>query len=316
LKKRLPIIVLIVSELIIIYLIWQFWTPASVTLQATDDLRIAVWMGVTWSMDSHTDSELQALTQELTAQGVDDAYVYVSYLHSDDTFNPTYDEAQSFLSRMREYAPEIRWFAWIGVPIKSDERDNRLEDENIRNQIADFASTMITESGFDGIHLNAELIPDSDVSFLQTLLAIREQIPATAILSTTTHAIRPSQPVAGLPYPHVAHHWTIDYLQEVATLTDQVAIMAYDSALPFPRAYREWMRYQVEESARALSGIETELIIGLPVSEEWTWSHPTQSETLANAIYGFNQGYSTRIDGIALYPYWEITGDEWILVNP
>lgn len=316
LKKQLPKIMLLLCELIILYLIWQFWTPETVSLQEDSQSRLAVWMGVTWSMDDYSDSDLLTLAQDLSEHGVDDAYVYVSYLRADDTFNLTYDEAQQFVTRMRDYAPEIRWFAWIGVPIQVDERDNRLEDPVIRAQIANFANMTVTELGFDGVHLNAELIPNNDSAFLQTLSAIREQIPENAVLSTSAHALRPQRPVTSIPYPHAKHHWTSDFLQEVATLTDQIAVMAYDSPLPFPRDYRSWVRYQVEETALALENSDTELLIGLPGSEEWTVSHQTQAETLANAIHGFNNGFSARINGIAIYPYWETTEEEWALIQP
>jgi hypothetical protein len=87
--------------------------------------------------------------------------------------------------------------------------------------------------------------------------------------------------------------------------------MAYDSGLTFPRDYRAWMQYQTETSAAALANRDVELLIGLPVSEEWTASHQTQAETLNSALYGFRTGYQDKIAGIALYPYWELSQDEW-----
>lgn len=208
----------------------------------------------------------------------------------------------------------------MGVPISitnedGHQIDNRLESVVIRSQIADFAEFTITGLGFDGFHLNAELIPDSDPAFLATLALIREQLPETAFFSTTAHALRPLRPVTSIPYPHAPHHWTPEFLSEVATHVDQIALMAYDSGLPFPRDYRSWISYQTEMSASALSDNDVDLLIGLPTSEEWTITHQTQAETLAHALYGFSNGFAAGIDGIALYPYWEIDDSEWALIQ-
>ena len=90
--------------------------------------------------------------------------------------------------------------------------------------------------------------------------------------------------------------------------------MAYDSGLPFPRDYVNWLTYQAEKSAAALEDTPGELIIGLPTSEEWTPSHQTQAESLRVALAGLHAGISDRIDGIAIYPYWETDDQEWRLI--
>lgn len=94
-------------------------------------------------------------------------------------------------------------------------------------------------------------------------------------------------------------------MRDVTEHFDQIALMAYDSGLSFPRDYLHWMTYQVEASQQALADTSTELIIGLPTSEEWTPSHQTQAETLLVALNGVQAGYIGRIDGIGVYPYWD-----------
>jgi len=102
----------------------------------------------------------------------------------------------------------------------------------------------------------------------------------------------------------------------VAENSDQIAIMAYDSGLFLPSDYRLWMAYQVKTSAESLAGLKTQLYIGIPASEEWTLSHNITVEYLANALYGVRlgisqtQAYST-ITGVAIYPHWEISSNEW-----
>ena len=313
-RKRLLLTLLL---LVIVFLLWQF-TPANIDTcwQTAPFLQTAVWMGVTWSMDAHSASELTLLADDLMSQKVDTAFVYVSYLRADDRFNPTYDHAAEFLKQMRASTPAINWLAWVGVPISIITPDgtvvsNRLEDPDIRAQIAEFAAFTVTDLGFEGVHLNAELIPNDDPAFLSTLDMIRQILPEDAIFSTTAHALRSPNPITSIPYPDVPHHWTLAYLHEVSARVDQVALMAYDSGLPFPRDYRHWVAYQTQASPTALADLDTELYIGLPTSEEWTLSHQTQAETLAQALAGFRESYTPRISGIALYPYWDTTTDEW-----
>lgn len=296
---------------------WQFvFLDDAPALPETFAPRIAVWMGVTWSMDVYDAEALQALADDLITNGVTDAYVYVSYLKAGDFFNQTFDEASNFTSAMKQLAPDIRWWAWVGVPISITQPDgtaiaNRLTDPAIRTQIADFAVLTIEELGFDGFHLNAERIPTEDVAFLQTLEEIREALPDEIPFSSTAHALRLDRPVTALPYPTRFSHWSPEYLAQAAQNVDEIAVMVYDSGLISPRDYRNWVAYQVSETVAALADSETDLIIGLPTTEEWTPTHQTQAEPFAVGLRGLQQGFSERVAGIALYAYWDTTADEW-----
>src|SRR5262245_25780342 len=100
--KRLSLLLLL---LLCLYLVWQFW-PAGEAARLPE-MKIAVWMGVEWSMDAHSDAELEQLASDLAEQQVDIAFVYLSYLRAGDTFNPSYGEAAHFIERMKVLAPQI-----------------------------------------------------------------------------------------------------------------------------------------------------------------------------------------------------------------
>ena len=111
-------------------------------------LRLATWLGVTWSMDAHDPQQILALAHELTSHGVRDLYVYVSYLKADDTFNLSYDHAEDFVRQMKTLVPEMRLLAWIGVPVSQQLAngvtiDNRLASAEIRQAIADFSRFVV-----------------------------------------------------------------------------------------------------------------------------------------------------------------------------
>lgn len=280
------------------------------------NLRLATWLSVSWSMSLPEAAEVTKLTERLRALAVDDVYVYVSYLKPDGTFNPTFDFAPEFVAALKRDAPELRALAWIGVPVSVEgvEPANRLASAEIRRTIADFSRYVVEDLGFDGLHLNAELVADGDIWLLQTLAAIRDAMPERAFLSATAHPLRLETPVTFMPYPAVAHHWTPAYFQRVGQSVDQIVLMAYDSGLVFPRDYLNWMRYQVERSQDALGNDPTELIIGASLSAEWTLSHQTQAEILRLALAGMMLGLAERLDGIAIYSFWETKDNQSKLI--
>jgi hypothetical protein len=312
--------------LVLIWSIWQFrLPPPPLDLPEGSIMDKAVWLSIEWVMNPHCDADVTALAQVLQRHNISYVFAYVSYLKPDDSFNPTFLHAAEFVRRFRSAAPDIRVLAWIGVPIQitkpeGEYIDNRLVDAATRQVIADFSQKTVIELGFDGVHLNAEAITNGDKAIFATLDAIREKLPGDNLLSLAVHALRLTEPVTTIPYPIIRHHWTPDYLRQVAGHADQVVMMAYDSGLFFPTDYRQWLTYQVRESAEALAGTDTHFLIGLPASEEWTPSHQVPAEYLANALHGLSAGLNQTnhphaIDGLAIYPHWEISDNEWTLLD-
>lgn len=313
-KKRL---LLLFIALTVIFLIYQFWPPNASPLP--DAMGHAVWLGVTWVNDPHTDDEITELATILRDNRVDTVYVYTSYL-KDDGFNPTYDHASAFIERFHMATPGISVLAWIGIPTYSgdpyqQQGTYRLENADIRGQIAEFAAFAVADLGFNGVHLNAEPVPSGDVGWLALLREAREQLPSVAYLSVAVHPLRLTQSVTSVPYPTQSYHWQADYMRQVASLVDEIALMAYDSGLFFPRDYRYWLAYQTQAFANATTGSGARTIIGLPTTDEFTLSHQTQAEYLKNALAGLQMGLTdlspTAIDGIALYAYWDTSAAEW-----
>ncbi|MEO8611505.1 MAG: hypothetical protein ABI690_26640 [Chloroflexota bacterium] len=315
--------------LLIILLIWVGWQflppPSPPPLPAGYHPQKAVWLDITWSMDAHSDAETQALAQHLQAHEITTVFAYVSYLKPGDFFNPTFDHAQHFVEQMHVLAPGITLLAWVGVPIHVTTPDglyieNRLTDPKVQNTIADFSRQVVEDLGFDGIHLNAEPVADGNTAYIDTLQAIRSQMPSGAILSVAGLALYPTEAITIVQYPKTEYRWSADYLKIVAENSDQIPMMDYDSGLFFPSDYRGWMAYQVRASAAVLAQSHTELFIGVPASEEQTPSHQVTTEYLANALYGVRLGISQSQDyeaitGIAVYPYWEISDGEWALLD-
>ena len=319
-------VIAVAAGVALVWLMAQFaLPPAPPPLPGDVDLTRAVWADVTWSMDAHTDDEITALAAELSAHRVSAIFLYTSYLKAGNTFNPTYEHAAQNVRRLRQAAPGLHILAWVGVPVGITQLDgafvsNRLADEAVRQLIAAFSRRAVVELGFDGVHLDPEPVSDGDPALIETLATVRAALPATATLSLATHALHPYEPVTAVPYPKLPTSWSPEYLRRVAERCDEIAVMAYDSGLFLPSDYRSWMAFQIRATASALEDVGTRVLIGVPASEEWTLTHNTTTEYLANALYGVRLGLSqantpAEIDGLALYPHWEVSLDEWRLID-
>ncbi len=77
------------------------------------------------------------------------------------------------------------------------------------------------------------------------------------------------------------------------------------------------MRFHTMALTRALDGTGIELLIGIPTSEERTFTHKPEAETMESGLFGTIEGLNDAearpraITGVAIYPYWETDESEW-----
>ncbi|MFN8498357.1 MAG: glycosyl hydrolase family 18 protein [Anaerolineae bacterium] len=274
-------------------------------------------MGVEWVQERHTADEIDALARDLRDRRITHAYVYVSYMKPDGSFNPTYSNASELTRSLHAIDPGLDVQAWIGLPLKDGKGGYvDLADETTRRSIAEFGERLIQEKGFDGIHLDPEPVVSGDATLLALLDEIRQAIGPDATLSIAARRI---QPVAVGPLAALldGFGWRPGYYREVADRVDQIAVMIYDSGLPLPGLYRWWVMRQVVEIGRATNGQQVELFFGVPTSEERTRTHWPNAENMRSGLEGVLDGLSTAdamprgVIGVAVYPYWETDDAEW-----
>lgn len=277
------------------------------------------WLSVDWVNDPHSVEAITALAQTLQQQQIRYVFVFTSYLKDYGDFNPTYDYAADFVQAMKRAAPEIMVLAWVGIPVQNPNVAYHtgyvdLADAETRNQIALFSQSLISEAGFDGIHLDPEPISDGDINLLALLDETRQAIGADLFLSLATPRILPTSPEA--PFPHVSLAvWQADYYRQVAVKVDQMAVMVYDSGTTSPEMYQDFTRFQTIELSQAVEGVDVHLLIGLPTYAEWTATHDPAYENLTTGLSGVVEGLlspeatAKSIDGVAIYPYWEFDSD-------
>lgn len=274
----------------------------------------AAWLGVRWVSEPPEMQEIAALTSDLGQRQVQYVFVYVSYLKPDGRFNSTYDYADEFVSGIKATNPHLEVQAWIGLPL--DYVD--LGDMNVRERIADFCVDLVSEVGFDGIHLDPEPIPTNDENVLALLDEIRGALGSTPTFSIATRRIWPIFP--DMHWPLIGQvAWRASYYREISQRVDQIAVMTYDSAMPFGLLYRQWVQFQVIEISRAVDGTGVQVFFGIPTSEEKTVTHWPCAENMESGLEGVIDGLNDAearpavVTGVAIYPYWETDETEWYI---
>ena len=233
-------------------LAWLAWAPAGDSdPHPFNHDRNAVWLEHRWLEKAQAESEMAALFERLHARGI--AYVYPHLIPFDARGNlPPHDREQmrAFLATARRVSPDMKVLPWIGGLRLGWKRQRpgtlQLADLNQRQRIVAEVRGLVDE-GFDGIHLNVEPVDDGNVEFLALLRAVRTAVGPGRVFSIA--ATRPA-PFGLRRAPNFA--WSPEYYARVASVVDQLVIMAYDTALPTPNFYRRYVRWASRSVAGAL----------------------------------------------------------------
>ena len=301
----------------------------------------AIWLGTEWTYEQPSNEAVDALVERLRDHRIGTAYAYVSWLKSDaewagirsgtNSFTDVEEDVKNFVKQFKAAYPESSLYAWVSVPNNTLGIPARLDDENVKDAITAFSSRMVGEFGFDGVHLNVEVIWDGDDSFLELLRVVRDRIGAETPLSV---AMTPdwSPENADFPVPPritPGTVWSTEYKQSVALLADEIVVMAYNTDLTadknnIPMHYSQWMAYQVKafsealadlDSASELEDIGTRLLIGIPAYDAEP-AHDPQIENIPSAVLGVKMGLEQTeevdyLTGVAIYAEWAMDDEEW-----
>ena len=271
----------------------------------------AIWLGVEWVNENHAPGEITTLADHLRQRQIRTVFVYSSYWRADGEFSASYEYAGAFVASLKQTYPELRVLAWIGLPLKNTGSSNayhvNLSDPATRQKIVTFCTDIVSEADFDGIHLDPEPIRSGDDDVLALLDEMRAALPPDTMLSIAARRIWPVYP--DTPWPLIGRvAWRGGYYRQIGARVDQMAVMVYDSGLPLAWMYRQWVTFEVVSISRALEGIDVELLIGIPTSEEATDTHHPGAENMRSGLQGTINGLNDKaarplaIDGVAIYP--------------
>ena len=274
----------------------------------------AVWLGHAWVTGKYSRADLRRLTSRIGASGMSDVYVFAGALDAAGRLAPAdYSRAAEFLRSFHAALPGVRVSAWLGGVTGGDRID--LGDPATRGHIVASAAAVM-RAGFGGVHYDLEPVTSGDTGLLALLTATRALHPGSLSI-----AVPKLEPLPGLHVPERLIpggevFWTTSYLTQVAKLVDQVAVMSYDTGMPFPSWYSGYIE---RETALALRAVPhgTALLMGLPAYYDHTLGHHTGAETVAAAIHGIRVAVTAAgrgrpgVFGVALFADYSAKPRDW-----
>jgi hypothetical protein len=167
------------------------WVPTDVPSAICALERNAAWISADWTGEAVDKAVVQQLAWDASHRRFRYLFPFVTYLQADGSFSPSYAHASEFVSGFRRFNTDTLLLAWMGVPLQKQGRLGvdgwvDLADESVRLEIASFATSLVEEAGFDGVHLDVETVPDGDPSYLLLLDEVRAALPADRLLSVAS----------------------------------------------------------------------------------------------------------------------------------
>lgn len=301
---------------ICIFVLFWAWTPADFSNPNCKFTQNAAWISVDWTSNPVDENTVRQLAESAKSRKLKYLFPYVSYLKADGSFSPSDKYAYEFGSTFRQFNKNTKLLAWIGVPLANNlpigvQGWVDLSDQDKREQIVQYIVDLMKQSDFDGVHINVEMVQNNDPYFLNLLDEVRQKIGADKIISISGSHWYPNY-LSILPIINDLR-WTSSYYREIGQRVEQIATMTYDSYTFHPALYRLWMREQIKGISSSLESSDVELLIGISVSQERTFSHWPDVETLTNGLAGLCVGITNQktIQGIAIYADWEFSQSDW-----
>jgi hypothetical protein len=266
---------------------------------------------VDWTSQPVDEAKVKFLAQSASVHKLHYLFPFTTYRKSDGSFSSSYTYAADFVSQFRRFNQDARLLAWVGLPLQWTD----LTDEKTRHEIVAFVAELIGQAGFNGVHLDAEPILDNNESYLLLLDDLRNALGRQYLVSIAgSHWVSPE--LARLPWVNDNQvSWNGDYYRAVAKRVDQIVMMTYDSEQTNAAIYRLWLREQVHGVDASLANLDTELLIGVSISQEDTESHQPLVENMQNGLAGLCDGILasqvTVADGAAIYASWEAYPIDW-----
>jgi hypothetical protein len=284
--------------------------PATIPATGGDGL----WLGHAWVAGTETSADLGALVARVKQDGIKDLFVHDGPLSANGSLDPKLDpRARWFVTTLHQRLPGVRVQAWLGDLVGPGNLD--LDSPATRSRILQSVDQALAD-GFDGIHFDMEPVASGDQGYLDLLAATHQLTQARhKILSIAAELI---EPLSGFHIPASivagqSHYWSASYLSAIARNVDEVALMAYNTIMPFGTDYSGFVRLETGIALRVMPpGVH--LLIGLPAYPTALPAH-TSAESVANGIRGVRLALGgssqPRSIGVALYADFTATQANW-----
>jgi len=294
---------------------YWIWRPGSnASLPAFSDN--AIWLGHGWLGDDgwfrrndrnvadfRDVDKCTALLQRLRDNGIATVYPHLCPAQFNGRIAPCDDEQ---VERFLDIATQcgIKVVPWIGGVLGESARP---ADERWRSNFVSSVDELLKmHPRLAGVQVNIEPMPSGDADFLKLL----EELRAVTADRTLSVAAYPP-PTRWHPVSDV--HWNLDYLSQVASRCDQLAVMMYDTAIPLEKFYIALVKRWTKELSETVHPTGCELILGIPAYEDADVSyHHPKVENVSSALKGISAAKpEDKINGIAIYCEWEMNEGKW-----
>lgn len=279
----------------------------------------AMWAAHKWVGEPQAPEDYDSFAAVMKRHRITDVYFHVGPLTGEGLIPPgKYAHAMSLIAAMCERAPLIRLHAWIGQVERRGGGPLDISDTRTRANIVATAGSFI-ELGFDGIHYNIEPISSGDPDILALL---DETAPMTRargkLLSLAADELSPFPGAEFLArrISRQAGLWSADYYRQAASRVDQLAVMMYDTTMPFDWLFGPivaWETYRLLD----IVGPRTTLFMGVPSYEERRFGFRPEAENMESGLRGVRIGLyyadppPTDGFGVAIYAGWTTDEAEW-----
>jgi hypothetical protein len=284
-------------------------TPSAIARSTGHD---AEWLGHAWVDGRKTQSDVDALVARLRDTGVRDLLVHTGPFENDGTLDAGRRPAAArFVGAVHQALPGVRVQAWLGA------HPGEISVDRLATRAALVRSVgQVLDDGFDGVHYDFEPVEDGDadlIDLLRTTHALTQQRHALLSISAARGEPWAGAGAAVTAIPGRLPMWSGAYLHRVALEVDQVALMAYDSAMPTSRLFAGYVRSSTRIALEAApDGVA--LLIGVPAYHEKTTYH-RPAETLSAGLLGVRLALADRTPrdefGVAIYVDFTVTADDW-----
>jgi hypothetical protein len=282
----------------------------------------ALWMRRYWIHESPTSKEIKALVASLRERGIKRIYPFLGPMDKEgwpgwrsSTGIKRYipERAAAFFTEFHRIAPEIKIIPWTGGILN---RDVRLTNKAQRKAFADHARRLIA-LGADGIQLNIEPMPSHSPGYRELLQEVKAAIGKNHILSLAAYP--PPTPLH--PYPDV--HWELPFMRNVCMDADELAVMAYDTAVKSPGTFEKliatWTR-QLAATLPSPSKGGCEWLMGVPAYDDDKGYHRPDVETVEYSLKGIRAGLGSikvpeSFRGVAIYASFTTDSNKWTVYN-
>ena len=290
---------------------FDYWTypllsasPAQKFARGTD----GIWIRYKWYFGEVDESYMRKHSRWLQDNGFKYGFFHVrSAGKSGGLIHDYMDKAKNLNRVVAESAPNLERIAWIYVGNEAGLGSVDLTAPRTKEALIKTAKRLLDEGGFEGIQWDYEICPDGDQDFLELLQMSREALPQGTFMGVCAPT--------NYGWPLASFGWSEEYFRDVAELSDQIALMIYDTGMVLPRLYARHVVRQTAVLKDAVAGTDCKVLFGLASYGPGFRSHNPRAENLRIGIRALRSGLennsSENFEGLSIFADYTTDESEW-----